>query len=405
MTDAQPPSEAAPETTDESTDDAITQSRMERLKLEQARAVGRIQRAREQLEEKRPNSRLIDAALGAFERDVAAGGGVLAGAVAFRVFLFMIPYVYLIVVIFGLGASAASEDPGRLARDAGIGGLAAKAFAGIGDLSTGQRIFSFFVAAFALLLATRSLLKVLRIVHALVWHTIPGKPESANRAAGALVLLVTVALAISALIGTVRHVSVLVGILATVLFIAIPFAAWIFVSWHMPRAPDMPWTALIPGAAVFGIGIEVLHLVTVYWIATQVEHKTDTYGAIGFALALLLWAYLFGRLITSAAVINETLWARDVERRKARAVARVRRSPNRSGGVGHEAAGHDARDPARLGGEHRGGEREDQHVTGDERQDPRVETGFGAHGRDDQGELSPGHDRGGEVGGGHPPQP
>jgi len=307
-------------------DDAITQSRMERLKLEQARALGRLQRAREQLEEKRPNSRVIDTALGAFERDVAAGGGVLAGAVAFRVFLFMIPYVFLLVVIFGLGASAGSEDPGSLARDAGIGGLAAKAFAGIGDLSTGQRILSFFAASFALLLATRSLLKVLRIVHALVWHTSPGKPKSATRAAGALVLLVTVALGISALIGTVRNVSFLAGLLATLLFVAIPMVAWVFVSWHMPRDPDMPWTALLPGAVVFGIGLEVLHLVTVYWIATQIEHKTDTYGAIGFALALLLWAYLLGRLITSAAVVNETLWVRDVERRKARAAARARRS-------------------------------------------------------------------------------
>ena len=54
----------------------------------------------------------------------------------------------------------------------------------------------------------------------------------------------------------------------------------------------------------------MLHLVTVYWIASQMEHKTDTYGAIGFALALLLWAYLLGRLITSAAVVNETLWTR-----------------------------------------------------------------------------------------------
>jgi membrane protein len=333
MTDPQRPPDGA--------DDAITQTRMERLKLEQDRALGRIQRAREQLEAKRPNSKVIDTALGAFERDVAAGGGVLAGAVAFRVFLFMIPYVFLLVVIFGLGASAASEDPGSLARDAGIGGLAAKAFAGIGDLSTGQRIVSFVVAAFALFLATRSLLKVLRIVHALVWHTTPGKPQSATRAAGALVLLVTVALALSALIGAVRNASFLAGLLATLLFIAIPMTAWAFVSWHMPRAPDMPWTALLPGAVVFGFGLEVLHLITVYWIATQVEHKTDTYGAIGFALALLLWAYLLGRLITSAAVVNETLWARDVERRKARAAARARRAPSGSAAVGQETVGQE----------------------------------------------------------------
>jgi uncharacterized BrkB/YihY/UPF0761 family membrane protein len=310
-------------------DDAITRSRMERLKLEQARVVGRLEGYRKQLEAKRPNSKIIDTALGAFEKDVAAGGGVLAGAVAFRVFLFMIPYVFLLVVIFGLGASAASEDPGSLARDAGISGLAAKAFAGIGDLSTGQRILSFFVAAFALLLATRALLKVLRIVHALVWHTRAGKPASATRAAAALVLLVTLALAISALIGQLRSTSFLVGLVATVVFIAIPVGAWLFVSWHMPRDPEAPWTALVPGSVVFGVGLEVLHLVTVYWIANQIEHKTDTYGAIGFALALLLWAYLLGRLITSAAVVNETLWAREIERRRARAAAQSRRSTGR----------------------------------------------------------------------------
>ena len=188
------------------------------------------------------------------------------------------------------------------------------------------------------------------------------------------------------------------------MFMAIPVAAWIFVSWHMPREPDMPWTALLPGAVVFGVGLEVLHLVTVYWIANQIEHKTDTYGAIGFALALLLWAYLLGRLITSAAVVNATLWARDVERRKARAAARTRRAPSGSAGVGHEAAGHAAGDPSGLGREHGGREGEDQHVAGHERHDPGVEAGLGSQRRDDQGELAPGQDRGGEVGGGYPPE-
>ena len=83
----------------------------------------------------------------------------------------------------------------------------------------------------------------------------------------------------------------------------------------MPHASDVPWTALLPGAIFFGLGLEALHLVTVYWIAREVEHKTDTYGAIGFALALLLWAYLLGRRITSAAVVNETLWTRYQRRR------------------------------------------------------------------------------------------
>jgi uncharacterized BrkB/YihY/UPF0761 family membrane protein len=288
---------------------------MDRLKASQADVMGRLERTRKRLEESRPRSKFLDTAFDAFEKDVAAGGGVLAGAVAFRVFLFLVPYVFVLVSVFGLGASAGDEDPGTLARDAGIGGLAAKALGGVGDLTVGQRILSFVVAGFALLLATRALLKVLRIVHALIWRTRAGKAPSMARAAGGLVLIVTAALAVSVLVGKVRGESVLLGILATLAFIAIPVGVWLFVSWHMPHDPEAPWTALLPGAVLFGVGLEVLHFVTVYWIAQQVEHKTDTYGAIGFALALLLWAYLLGRLVTTAAVVNETLWARYQRRR------------------------------------------------------------------------------------------
>jgi len=304
-------------------DDPVTRTRMERLKAREAGVMSRLERTRKRLEESRPKSRLLDTAFGAFESDVAAGGGVLAGAVAFRVFLFLVPYVFLGVTVFGLGASAADESPASLARDNGIGGLAAKALAGVSDLSTGERILSFLVVGFALLLATRALLKVLRIVHALIWHTRAGKPASASRAAGALVLIVTLALALSALVGAARGESFILGLIATLLFVAIPVGAWLFVSWHMPHPPDVPWTAFVPGALFFGVGLEVLHLVTVYWIARYLESKTETYGAIGFALALLLWAYLLGRLITSSAVINETLWTRDQQRRRARARARA----------------------------------------------------------------------------------
>jgi len=299
-------------------DDAVTRSRIDRLKAEQARVVEGIERTRKRLEDARPSSRILDTVFGALESDVAAGGGVLAGAVAFRVFLFFVPYMFMVVTVFGVGASASDESPGTLARDNGIGGLAAKALSSVGDLSGTERIATLAVVGFALLLSTRALIKVLRIVHALVWKTRAGKQPSMLRAAGGLVLIVTFALGVSALIGKLRAGSFLLGVLATVLFVAIPFAVWVFVSWHLPHAPDMPWTAFIPGALFFGVGIEVLHLITVYWIARQVESKTSTYGAIGFALALLLWAYLLGRLVTSAAVINATLWTRDEERRERR---------------------------------------------------------------------------------------
>jgi uncharacterized BrkB/YihY/UPF0761 family membrane protein len=49
--------------------------------------------------------------------------------------------------------------------------------------------------------------------------------------------------------------------------------------------------------------------VTVVWIANSLESKSQTYGALGAALTILLWAYLLGRLITAAAALNTVLWS------------------------------------------------------------------------------------------------
>ena len=92
--------------------------------------------------------------------------------------------------------------------------------------------------------------------------------------------------------------------------VCLPIAVWLYASNNLPHDDDAPWWAMLPGSVMFGIGVLVLHLVTVYWIAREVENKSDTYGAIGVSLALLLWAYLLGRLIVAAAALDAALWRR-----------------------------------------------------------------------------------------------
>lgn len=287
-------------------------TRRQRIARERARVTRQVDQARARLDAARPRSTAVDSVMRTIERDVAAGGGVLAGALAFRIFMFMVPFVFLLVGVFGLGSSAANKDPQSLARDAGITGIAAKALSSVGDLSLGERVVYVVVVGFATYLATRALLKVLRIVHALIWHTRAGKPQRSGMAVLSLIGIVALGITLSALIGVLRGESFLLGLAGTIIYVFIPVVLWILVSWHLPHA-DLPWTALVPGAVVFGVGLELMHLVTVYWIAREVESKTSTYGAIGFAIALLLWAYLVGRLITTAAVVNESLWTRHQE--------------------------------------------------------------------------------------------
>ena len=99
--------------------------------------------ARDELERRRADVPVIDIAFRGVEHDVRTGGGILAGAVAFRFFLFVVPYVFVVVMGFGFGADAADRDPTDLARSSGIVGLAASAIDFSTQASTFARVVTF----------------------------------------------------------------------------------------------------------------------------------------------------------------------------------------------------------------------------------------------------------------------
>ena len=66
--------------------------------------------------------------------------------------------------------------------------------------------------------------------------------------------------------------------------------------------------ALLPGALIVGVGVGVLQILTITYVVHVVTRKSALYGAIGIALALLLWTYFAGRLLTAAIAANASLW-------------------------------------------------------------------------------------------------
>ena len=276
---------------------------------EQERVTHAVDATRTRLEAARPRSTWVDVGVRAYEHDTTSGGAVIAGAVAFRVFLFLVPYVFVLVVGVGFAADASHEDAGQLARDSGIGGLIAKAVAGAADLSGFERATTMVIGLFALFFGAKALVKVLRMAYGMVWNVRPSKLKKTTKPALALIGLVTVTLATAGLVGSFRHESVVLAVIGYTLMTAVPFGLWLLASWYLPRRATT-WQELVPGALVVAIGAQLLHLVTVLWIAHVLESKTDTYGAIGAALAILLWAYLLGRLVIAAAVIDAALWLR-----------------------------------------------------------------------------------------------
>lgn len=269
----------------------------------------RIAATRERIEAKRPTSRLLDSVFGAAEHDVVTGGGVLAGAVAFRLFMFLVPYVFVLVAFLGFAAGQSDRPPEDVAADFGVAGLAASAVNTLADESFWTRFIALVGGLVALSLAAKALIKTLQTVHGFIWGASPPKRRSPALTAIGLIVVVTAGLVVARAIAGLR--GDVAGIVLVALYIAIPTGVWWLVSARaMPHAEDATWRDLLPGAITFGVGFEVLHVITIVWIARLIENKTDTYGVLGIALALLFWAYVLGRVVALSAVVNASRWFR-----------------------------------------------------------------------------------------------
>jgi uncharacterized BrkB/YihY/UPF0761 family membrane protein len=269
----------------------------------------RAAQARELIEDKRETSATVSVAFDAFGHDTEAGGPVLAAALGFRVFLFMVPYVGFLLIAGGYFSDWFDRAPQKMFTTRGIAALTAKGISSADDLSGFTRFSALILVTYALFLSARSFVKVLRIVHTLVWNVAPTRLLHPTRATFVFLGTVTAALGLSGLIDVLTNRVVVGGVVALVLYTFVPFALWWVVSWWLPHG-DADILGIAPGAVVFALGVEVLHVFTIVWFPHSLQSKSEIYGAIGSALVLLLWAYLLGRLMTVAAALNVALWRR-----------------------------------------------------------------------------------------------
>jgi membrane protein len=268
-----------------------------------------IQGRQDQLEAARGTSPTVGFAFDALSYDTDTGAPVLAAALAFRVFLFQVPYVCVFVIGAGIVADLTGREAESFFHGRGITRLTAESVSSVAHLSGWARFTALVLAAYALFLSARSFVKVVTIVHALVWDVPRLKLKSTTRAALGFIGLVSALFALSFLAVEIRDRFALGGLVTLAGYTVAPFLVWWFASTWLPHR-ECPLIALAPGAALFAIGTEILHVITVVWFPHHLQSKSDVYGTLGIAVALLLWAYLLGRIITLAAVLNAALWAR-----------------------------------------------------------------------------------------------
>lgn len=263
--------------------------------------------ARERIEDARVRFPLVQRAFDVIDRDAERLGGLLAGALAYRLFLWLLPFALFTVGLLGAITSVDDGTPDQVSEDFGLHGSLAEAVAD-GARARGWWI-AIVIGLFATLWAGVAAEKTIRISHAWAWGLPREKAGSPVRATLGFTGIVLALIAVTMVAARLREAVPGIGIAATLLVGVLYFVTWMFIQVRLPHRPGH-WTQLVPGALLVAVGVEGLHLFTAWYLVGRAERAESTYGAIGVALVILLWLYVVARLVVGAAVLNAELAAK-----------------------------------------------------------------------------------------------
>ena len=239
--------------------------------------------------------------LRAVERNKRVAATVLAGGLAYKLFLWLLPFG--LVLGGGLGLSNADSTE-EAVEGGGLPGAVTNAIGDAARSTDSQSWWLFLVGVPLLLWAGYGGAKAVQLIYALVWDEPPPRTKPLL---GSLAFtgMVCAFLAAVALTWWVR--ADWPGLFAPVLTFAPLAAMWLWVSLHLPHR-DAPWQALVPGALLVAIGFQVLHEVVGRFLVPKLEDSTSLYGDLGATATFLFFMYMTAILVVISPVLNSSLY-------------------------------------------------------------------------------------------------
>jgi uncharacterized BrkB/YihY/UPF0761 family membrane protein len=247
----------------------------------------------------------IDVGFSLVEHDSSIGGGLLAGALAYRLFVLLLPISLLLVTGLGLYADSVDKSPSTVAKEAGLHGLIASEVSHTASGRARGEVFLLMIPA--VLYALVALYRAIAKVHAIAWHGSGRGVRITPRGLGVFGGALLVQVFTSEIVGWIRRGNQLGGLAALLVYVVLIGGAWLAVSLQLPHR-EVRWPALVPGAVLFGIGLLLVNAFNVYVTTRLVQGRVDTYGALGIATAVLFSLGLVGRLMVVSPELNASLY-------------------------------------------------------------------------------------------------
>jgi uncharacterized BrkB/YihY/UPF0761 family membrane protein len=246
--------------------------------------------------------------LRAAKRNSRVAASVLAGGLAYRLFLWMLPFGLL------TGGALGFLNAGSTEKAVSKGGLPGAISNAVGDAARSADSNSWWLLAVGvplLLWAGFSGAKAVQLIHSLVWDEPPRKTKPLQASLAFTGVLVAVWATI-ALTWWVR--GDWPGVFVPVLTFGPITGLWLWVSLRLPHG-DAPWKALLPGALLVGIGLPVLHELVLAFLVPKLEKSTSLYGSLGATTTVIFFIYLLATLVVTAPVLNSSLYQEQLSRK------------------------------------------------------------------------------------------
>lgn len=252
---------------------------------------------------------------------VARQGMLLASAIAFRTFLWLMPLALLTAgLLTGIGRSSPFIAE-RAQQTTGVTAVARQQV--VAALEDGGQSWwvAVVIGLFGFLWTTRTLMRNLIQATAHVWDA-PTRRQPQREVIISSGVFAGAWLALFVAAGLVSVLDVVPGGLVATFAIQVTLSSlvWLVISLRLPDR-RRSWTDLLPGCLLFGLGLSLMQLVGRIYLPARFEHSSELYGSLGVAAVILVWLLLLGHLTVISALVNRVWLDYRVDREEQAAAA------------------------------------------------------------------------------------
>jgi membrane protein len=265
-------------------------------------------------EEERAKRRSVRVAFRLFEEDISRGGRLLSGGLAYRLFLWLLPTALVATSLTRLFSDASGESSEALVEDAGLGQQVAEIVREATEQTGRAAPLLLIVGLFAMLRASRGVLKAVWLVSSIVWRMRPTPMESKVWPPIVTAGILFVFAAHTVLTAPLYRGEIATDIAASLLTIAASTVTVTWCAYKLSHPSGLRLTSFIPGAILFVVGLTLMRLFTAKFLAGRLDQVNDLYGALGFAAVFMGYLYLVARFIVLGLMINPAIRSSETEK-------------------------------------------------------------------------------------------